>query len=179
MGTKIIETAYDGYLFRSRTEARWAVWFSKLGIEYEYEKEGFDLDGVRYLPDFWIPIWCSWVEIKGNQATDSEIAKCRALAAATEKQVLLVVGSPRQDRYNVAVISAPGEWDFGNPSEVRGGYFATGRRDDYEYWVRNDDEGAICLNPRDIDNSGKYPLESDRIIAAYEAASRARFEKTR
>lgn len=53
---KAIETSYDGYLFRSRLEARWAVFFNKLGIKYEYEKEGYFLgNGVKYLPDFWLP----------------------------------------------------------------------------------------------------------------------------
>jgi hypothetical protein len=41
-----IETAYNGYRFRSRLEARWAVFFDALGIRYQYEKEGFDLDGL-------------------------------------------------------------------------------------------------------------------------------------
>lgn len=50
---KAIETSYKGYRFRSRLEARWAVFFDSLGVKWEYEPEGFDLrDGVRYLPDF-------------------------------------------------------------------------------------------------------------------------------
>lgn len=50
---KILNTKYNGYLFRSRLEARWAVFFDACGVEYEYEPEGFDLgDGLHYLPDF-------------------------------------------------------------------------------------------------------------------------------
>ena len=50
---KAIGTVYKGYRFRSRLEARWAVFFDKLGIVYEYEPEGFYLsDGRKYLPDF-------------------------------------------------------------------------------------------------------------------------------
>lgn len=50
---KPIQTYYDGHLFRSRLEARWAVVFKSLGVPYEYEPEGFDLgDGLYYLPDF-------------------------------------------------------------------------------------------------------------------------------
>ncbi len=53
MEIKPIETIYNGYHFRSRLEARWAVFFDALGIEWEYEPEGFDLGGgVYYLPDF-------------------------------------------------------------------------------------------------------------------------------
>lgn len=47
------ETIYDGYRFRSRLEARWAVFFNALGVKYEYEPEGFVLpSGKSYLPDF-------------------------------------------------------------------------------------------------------------------------------
>lgn len=53
---KAIETYYNGYRFRSRLEARWAVFFDAAGIKYEYEPEGFTLsDGTRYLPDFYLP----------------------------------------------------------------------------------------------------------------------------
>jgi hypothetical protein len=67
---KAIETRYKGYRFRSRLEARWAVFFDTLGIKWEYEVEGFELkDAGRYLPDFWLPDFWSvndglWVEIK-------------------------------------------------------------------------------------------------------------------
>lgn len=50
---KPIETHYKGYRFRSRLEARWAVFFDALGYRWEYEPEGFELGfGERYLPDF-------------------------------------------------------------------------------------------------------------------------------
>ena len=50
---KAIQTEYKGYLFRSRLEARWAVFFDACGVRWEYEPEGYDLgDGIYYLPDF-------------------------------------------------------------------------------------------------------------------------------
>jgi hypothetical protein len=53
MDIKPIETEYNGYKFRSRLEARWAVFFDAIGAEYEYEPEGYKLpDGTQYLPDF-------------------------------------------------------------------------------------------------------------------------------
>lgn len=62
---KPIETIYNGYRFRARNEARWAVFFDTVGLPYEYEKEGFVLDdGAKYLPDFWLPSLRMWVEIK-------------------------------------------------------------------------------------------------------------------
>jgi len=52
---KAIETHYKGYRFRSRLEARWAVFFETLGVQWEYEPEGFELTMTGwYLPDFWI-----------------------------------------------------------------------------------------------------------------------------
>ena len=62
---KAIETRYKGYRFRSRLEARWAVFFDALGIKWEYEKEGYDLGKAgRYLPDFWLPECNRFIEIK-------------------------------------------------------------------------------------------------------------------
>lgn len=81
MNIKAIETVYKGYRFRSRLEARWAVFFDALGIEWEYEKEGFDLgDGDKYLPDFWLPQRKCWVEIKGPNPGDKDIRKCEKFA---------------------------------------------------------------------------------------------------
>ena len=40
---KVIQTEYKGYLFRSRLEARWAVFFDACGVDWEYEPEGYDL----------------------------------------------------------------------------------------------------------------------------------------
>ena len=49
---KAIETKYKGYRFRSRLEARWAVFFETLGAQWDYEPEGFQLQNGWYLPDF-------------------------------------------------------------------------------------------------------------------------------
>ena len=60
-----IPTKFDGYTFRSRLEARWAVFFRSMGIRYEYEIEGLTLaDGNKYLPDFYLPDFSRYVEIK-------------------------------------------------------------------------------------------------------------------
>lgn len=52
-----IETYYNGCYFRSRLEARWAVYFDLCGIDWEYETEGYEITlengyRVKYLPDF-------------------------------------------------------------------------------------------------------------------------------
>lgn len=70
-----IETLYNGHRFRSRLEAKWAVFFTRLGLKFEYEKEGFEIPALsdsfgqtipahRYLPDFWLPELHTWIEVK-------------------------------------------------------------------------------------------------------------------
>jgi len=62
---KAIETRYKGYRFRSRLEARWAVFFDAIGTKWEYEVEGFDLgEHGWYLPDFWLPDSKCYFEVK-------------------------------------------------------------------------------------------------------------------
>jgi hypothetical protein len=73
---KAIETQYKGYRFRSRLEARWAVFFDALGVKWTYEHEGFELpNGTRYLPDFYLPDFDEYVEIKGGDVEMPETPK--------------------------------------------------------------------------------------------------------
>lgn len=78
---KAIETRYAGCHFRSRIEARWAVFFDALGLPWEYEPQGFELpaddyftEPAYYLPDFFLPNWGpgrqgTWWEVKGASPT--------------------------------------------------------------------------------------------------------------
>lgn len=52
---KAIETEYNGVMFRSRLEARWALFFDLLSIEWMYEYEGYETSAGWYVPDFWLP----------------------------------------------------------------------------------------------------------------------------
>ena len=92
---KIIETRYKGHRFRSRLEARWAVFFDALGLEWAYEPEGYQLhNGELYLPDFFLPDPGIFVEIKGTEPTASEIERCMWLSDGSGTAVLLVSGLP-------------------------------------------------------------------------------------
>ena len=67
MSINAIETHYNGYLFRSRLEARWAVFFDAGGIKYNYEEQGYKNEaGEYYLPDFFLPEMSTHVEVKPN-----------------------------------------------------------------------------------------------------------------
>lgn len=93
---KAIETKYRGRRFRSRTEARWAVFFDALETPWEYEKEGFELPSGRYLPDFWLPevgVGC-WFEVKGVEPTDHEKKLAKELAEVTQSPVFIFAGQP-------------------------------------------------------------------------------------
>ena len=95
MEIKAIETTYSGYKFRSRLEARWAVFFKELGLEFEYEPEGFLLDDdVKYLPDFFLPILSLYVEVKpsGVELSKSNWKKLNRFGQL--KDFLIVFGEP-------------------------------------------------------------------------------------
>lgn len=89
---KAIPTRYKGYHFRSRLEARWAVFFDALGIKWEYEPEGFQLDnGDKYLPDFYFPEFKIYAEIKPSNKSEH---KCDEFFNSTGHPIVLLSGIP-------------------------------------------------------------------------------------
>ena len=116
MPMKAIETRYKGYRFRSRLEARWAVFFDKLNLEWEYEREGFELDdGTRYLPDFFLHgngNYGPHVEIKGQKPTKDEIVKLKNVCERLCAYGLMVSGSPGAE--SVTMIHKEGHIDRDN-----------------------------------------------------------------
>lgn len=95
---KAIETKYRGRFYRSRTEARWAVVFDEAGLDFEYELQGYNLQGHRYLPDFWLtePEW--WVEIKGGTPTAKERELARLLMLESGRNTYIFCGQPANAR---------------------------------------------------------------------------------
>lgn len=121
MRIKPIETRYKGRLFRSRLEARWAVWFDVLGVTWEYEKEGFDVNGRWYLPDFWLPTWNRWVEIKPHTPLSDESINLLAGVSDFAKTVSFIFhGEPWIGEFGMVVIHPENdleteEWSNGWP----------------------------------------------------------------
>lgn len=101
MALKAIDTRYKGHLFRSRLEARWAVFFDAMGIDWEYEKEGFDLAGTWYLPDFWLLQVQSWAEVKPEAFSEKEETLCILLQSHSGNNVIMLDGLPAFKAYDV------------------------------------------------------------------------------
>lgn len=88
------------YRFRSRLEARWAVYFDALGIAWHYEPEGFDLGSAGpYLPDFWLPQVRMYAEVKPAWPNATELKKIVDLAIMSERPVLVLDGMPNFINY--------------------------------------------------------------------------------
>lgn len=126
---KAIETRYKGYRFRSRLEARWAVWLDALGIRWQYETEGFDLgDGIRYLPDFWLqsidnrpwikgmpPFAGYWLEIKPVPMSEEEEKKLQCLSEQTKHHGYCFAGDPWPGEFAIHCVTIPGKCQFYAP----------------------------------------------------------------
>ena len=101
---RALETSYGGCRFRSRLEARWAVFMDKVGIKWEYESEGFDLgSGLYYLPDFWLPEprLQHWIEIKPLSAKSVDLTKSARLAEKSGGWVVVIAGQPWLNSYRI------------------------------------------------------------------------------
>lgn len=94
---KALQTEYRGIKYRSRTEARWAVFLDELQVPYTYEPEGYDLGGEWYLPDFWLPNPGCYLEIKGVAPNDRERRMAVNLVKAARCPVFIAVGPPPID----------------------------------------------------------------------------------
>lgn len=100
---KAIETKYKGCRFRSRLEARYAVLFDALGMEWNYEPEGFELEHYgRYLPDFYLPQIDMWAEVKAKPFDINERNKAFALSSGTNKPVIQLTSMPEPQYFAFA-----------------------------------------------------------------------------
>lgn len=106
---KAIQTRYKGCHFRSRLEARWAVFFDALEIAWEYEPQGYMTPEGPYLPDFWLPQVRMFAEVKPSTFSDVERAKCAGLPSPC----IMLEGPPAPRPYWVASVKPDNEdfWD--------------------------------------------------------------------
>jgi hypothetical protein len=120
-----IETAYNGRTFKSRLEARWAVFFDTLGISYiqgadyldkDYIPLPLDRDGETYItPSFWLPKQECYIEIKQQGPTQEELDDTRLVSNSTLMDVFIFYGPirmPSFDRFSTNGKCAERVWYF-------------------------------------------------------------------
>jgi hypothetical protein len=186
---KPIQTRYKGCHFRSRLEARWAVFFDAVGLKWEYEAEGYDLgDGVLYLPDFKIPSIDKVIEIKP--------AGQKGIFCPTDTYKFSIYNDPSRDGdrpTGVMLIGTPGMSDvMGNDSDWS--YQGHLCWDDGWLWCECPACGCVDIqfNGRSARNANHtksctlhtlpghydkhYNTNTPKLRKAFEAARSARFE---
>jgi hypothetical protein len=179
MNVKAIDTRYAGCLFRSRLEARWAVFFDHLGITWEYEPQGYVIGGRPYLPDFKLllpgpqVVFAEVKNIEVDPLDGEHVELCRGLARATGAAVILLTGAPHWRPYNqVRPGSAPNEFlavffrDYDPKIQVADAYWWTA--------ITVDEQTGMLQFPHDERAAGKSFGRG--LVEAVEAARSARFE---
>ena len=180
---KAIETIYKGYRFRSRLEARWAVFFDELGVKWEYEKEGFELGDVgRYLPDFWLPNCRVWCEVKPSLEDITEDEYRKLIRFGTEQEIWIVtaelgLGAPvlRLAPLYATEEDAKRRTVF-PPTSIMSGMLLHSQRNGIAFypfcWHENHDEEKPILTTYEE----CCQFYEEPIISAFEAARQSRFE---
>ena len=176
---KPIETQYQGYKFRSRLEARWAVFFHNYGIDFEYELEGFKMpSGQQYLPDFFLPKQNVFVEVKPTkELNDIDIKKMLEFSVTCDRILLLVIGTPtKEEMFIVSRRTAP---EFSELEE----YLCEGQTIS-DAFIESLSDAPVCFSPLPthavsdafIVYKELPPYDDNKRAQALLAAKQARFE---
>jgi hypothetical protein len=186
-----IQTNYAGCHFRSRLEARWAVFLDNLGVPWQYEPEGFDLGHTWYLPDFYLPTLGAWYEVKGSKPTEVEVDCVAKVAYGTRRDAFIVWGDIPRD------LGPYGHLDHNDTAGMEGLFYREDEHGAGAYWdnwlgwcvcpvcgavgiqhearaARVHAPGSDCphAEPGGRGHNGNDPA----LLAAYGAARSARFE---
>lgn len=191
---KAIETYYNGYKFRSRLEARWAVFFDAMGIRYQYELEGFekDLDGgkkIMYLPDFYLPESGFYAEVKGasrrGQISKDDAFKISNMidkGSPCEKGVLMLGYIPEPTGYDEMIWALWGYRRDGIAWSYLYSDYPSNKYDECElsceytgYYFEPDDDLSLTSSCGLFSEDGFQPNQSE-VTKALAKARQARFE---
>jgi hypothetical protein len=86
---------YEGVQYRSVLESKWAQWLVLNKITFEYEPTKFDLGPVNYIPDFYLPEYDVWIEVKPNKNPSlDQLLKVAGVARICKQKTCLVAGEP-------------------------------------------------------------------------------------
>lgn len=174
-GIAAIETVYAGNIYRSRLEARWAVFFRTLEIPFVYEPEGFNLDGLRYLPDFWLSDQKCFFEVKGPFTENAGERKARALSIASNFPVFIFYNIPPVDAFPDHLDSYSGDAFY--PGGEDKGYLwcrssCCGK---YEIQFEGRSDRIKCCEPN-IRRKREFTPDHPSILYAFMAARQCRFD---
>lgn len=112
-GLTPLPSYYNGREYRSRLEARWAIYFDLIGFPTDYyEHEGFRLSTGNYLPDFYDPRGKgTFVEIKPTKQECDKISDTlKDLSIKTGSFVVPVYGNPRPGEFSFYLNGEKMEW---------------------------------------------------------------------
>lgn len=165
---KPIETRYNGYRFRSRLEAKWAVYFDAIGLEYNYEPNGYVLpNGKCYLPDFYLPTVESYVEIKPNgipkEDLNEAIDKLTDIAYFENKYALLCIGDPVDNNITIWGMIANKD-GYGYNHDIAEFILGAEMMDDDCFYVRTIFNVGIVVGERHNSNIKKIAKPDDRTL---------------
>ena len=89
---------HKGYKLRSYTELMWARLMDAIDVFYLYEPDLIQVEGCKYLPDFYLPAADIYLEVKGTHPTEVEKSKAEQAHIATGRPVVFLVARPQSDR---------------------------------------------------------------------------------
>lgn len=176
-----IDTYYNGYRFRSRLEARWAVFLDHMAASYQHEPEGYELGDLKYLPDFRLREGVKlygesdrfahvWIEVKPALELEEKDRKKIARFVRGKDSIVLILSGDPQPNAEIMLVA----------HKANGGEWLIRR----VAWAELGD-GKLGLLDREYldsisDSDTRAAIErlstTSRLMDAYAAARQARFE---
>lgn len=172
-----IETIYKGTLYRSKNEAKWAMFFDLCGIEYQWEPEKFiGWNRLPYIPDFFLPEHNTYVEVKSTFESIHEDYMERKINGVIDYQTtlvsngLLLLGAFPFDVRIVDGLVLETNWLFWHKGVVSG----TARFYAETVPWEDDDRVVLSLEEDYLDAGDPIPSSASPIIKTYSNRSSSR-----
>ena len=171
MKIEAIETKYNGVYYRSRLEARWAIFFDEIGLPSEYEIMGMSFGDIRYLPDFFLPFDNVHVEIKPENISEKEESRLAALKDIWKNE------NVSGDFMIIRGVPAFGQYAIEFAGDIGTAYvFAKCRRCNGIGYLGDSGEWGY-IGPHTCGDHERAPIYDDESIkAAHEKAMRTKFD---